>query len=188
MPKTNQREINSEEFPIEQELATNTRARDPHRGGIVVIDKDLKQYLEENPDYVRELKFNEEPVVIRLEPQGGPNPPVFQEVWNNGTPCEVMVDAQNRIVQNIEDGHHWRQLPKGAIPIDEVLVIKRKFFEQIVRSKITDVKTVWGNPGTPLAGVNDERKTTKTAIPFSLIHDPNPNGVAWLRELRRRPF
>ena len=57
--------------------------------------------------------------------------------------------------------------------------VKRKFVEVLARAKQTGIKTVVDmSNGEP---VNRIHRHTGLRYPFSIQHDPNPKGAAWLR-------
>lgn len=124
-----------------------------------------------NKDYMDELAFNEEPVTIRIEPSADKNAAMFHPIWVNGKGCEVWIAGA------------WREMT--YLPVAQVLTVKRKYVEVLLRSKTdtvhTEVKEVEGeNPK------NTIRRFTSATVSFSIIEDKNPLGAAWVNEIRRR--
>jgi hypothetical protein len=160
------REYHSDDTKIDQRPPVE-RLED--RGGDVVeAERDLKA------EYLAELAFMEEPVTIRLEPSALPNAPTTFPVWVNGREGEMLINGQ------------W--IGVGWYPVGEVITIKRKYLEVIVRNKIDTISTVHGEPGSTEFIRNEVRRNTSAVHSFSIIEDRNPRGPAWLTELRRRNF
>jgi len=126
----------------------------------------------DNKDYLDELAFMEQEVVIRLEKSTEKNSATVFPVWVNGKGCELKG----------QDGK-WYEVT--YIPVDLEVTTKRKYLEVIIRAKIDTVETdVVENPGTDPD--NRVKRFTSAVHSFSIIHDPDPRGIAWVRELRRR--
>lgn len=136
-----------------------------------------------NVEYLDELKFNEEPVTIRLEPNAERNAPGAFPVWNNGKGCEVLLDRAGRFAAHASDGGRWYEM--AYIPVGQVIVTKRKYVEIIVRAKIDTLHTEVREPESETPN-NIIKRFTSAVHSFSIIEDRNPKGVAWLSELRRR--
>lgn len=124
-------------------------------------------------EYLDELAFNEEPVTIRIEPSAEKNAALWHPIWVNGKGCEVWIGGQ------------WREFT--YLPVGEVVTVKRKYVEVLLRSKTdtvqTHVKEVEGeNPQNVI------KRFTSAVVSFSIIQDKNPLGAAWVEELRRRNF
>jgi hypothetical protein len=106
--------------------------------------------------YADKLAFNEEPVELRIEPRPERNAAGVVDVSVNGD-------------------RRW--LPVG-IPIR----IQRKFVEVLARAQPFNVATEHGtameeNPRNLI------HRTPFRAVPFSILHDPNPRGAAWLNKI-----
>lgn len=63
--------------------------------------------------------------------------------------------------------------------------IKRKYVEALARAKETKYKQTLSDPSDPGSVTMIPR--TALAFPFSVEHDPNPQGRAWLREIIKQP-
>lgn len=126
-----------------------------------------------NKKYLDELAFNEEPVTIRIEPSSDKNAALWHPIWVNGKGCEVWRAGA------------WREMT--YIPVGQVMTIKRKYVEVLLRSKTdtvhTHVREVEGENPT-----NTIRRFTSATVTFSIIEDKNPLGAAWVEEIRRRNF
>jgi len=136
-------------------------------GDIVVADKPF------DLDYAEALAFNEEPVTIRLEPSAEKNAATSFPVWVNGKGCEVLMNG--------------RWLEMIYLPVGVPLTVKRKYLEVIVRTKLDTLQTLVSEPESETPN-NTIRRFTSAVHSFSIIEDKNPQGVAWLSELRRRNF
>jgi len=139
-----------------------------NRENVVLVDR------LPNQDYLDELAFNEEPVTIRLEPSTDKNAASWFPIWVNGKGAEILINGK------------WVEY--GHLPVGQVITIKRKYVEVILRAKIDTVTT-------EVVETKDERsdnmenrvkRFTSALHSFSIIEDKNPLGVAWLREIRRR--
>lgn len=115
------------------------------------------------------LKFNEEPIAIRIEPSNEENPPMFIDCWVNGRGCEIY-----------HKGTGWT--PVGAFPVGMPLVTKRKYVEVLARAKKINVKTIIVDPGAERPQNRVRRVVSQMAV-FSVLEDRNPKGRAWLRSL-----
>lgn len=123
--------------------------------------------------YLDELKFNEEPVTIRIEPSPDKNAALWHPIWVNGKGCEVWRAGQ------------WREMT--YLPVGQVVVVKRKYVEVMLRGKTDTVQTLVAEaPGEN--PVNTVRRFTSAVMSFSIIEDKNPLGAAWVNEIRRRNF
>lgn len=155
------KELHSEDFPIEQKPDINGD-RQPE---IIRADSSL------NKDYLSELSFNEEPVVIRLEPSAEKNAPTSIPIWVNGKGCEVLVNGK------------WLEFI--YIPVGQIITVKRKYLAALLTAKLDTVETNFGKPGDENPQ-NKVSRFTSAYHSFSVIEDKNPKGAAWLSELRRR--
>lgn len=109
-----------------------------------------------NTDIFDELAFNEEYLTI-----------LIQRSSEKYAPKMVMAGVNGR--------NEW-------YPTNEPVRIKRKFVEVLVRSKPDSIRAF----EIPIEGENPENKierTSHSAHPISVMHDPNPKGYEWLRNL-----
>lgn len=107
-------------------------------------------------DQLKNLAFNEEVMTIRLERSSEKNAPHFHDFHVNGVT-------------------EW-------VPVGQPYKIKRKFVEVIARSQPYDVQTeVIEEPGRD--PFNRVIRNSRSKYPFSVIHDPNPKGFAWLTNI-----
>jgi hypothetical protein len=142
---------------------------------------DIVDVLERKPEIVRAdkidtdhadaLAFAEEPVKIRLEPSTDKNAAGYFPIWVNGKGCEVLMNGA------------WREM--AYLPVGQIITIKRKYLEVIVRAKIDTVHTEVKEPESETPH-NVVRRFTSAVHSFSVIEDNNPRGAAWLTEIRRR--
>lgn len=170
--------VHSDDYKIEQkaDLTGDLKDRDPE---VVAVER------LPNQDYLDELKFNEEPVTIRLEPTAEKNAPTAFPVWNQGKGCEVLIDRDGRFVTTTSGSGRWFEKP--YIPVGVVLTTKRKYVEIIVRAKIDTVHTEVKEKDSENPR-NTIQRFTSAVHSFSIIEDRNPKGVEWLSALRRRNF
>ena len=185
MPATAKRETHSTDLAIDQLPPITGEPLAARKPDIMIVDKDLKAAL--SPEYLAELAFNEEPVLIRLEEGSSETAPKIFPIWNNGTPCELLVN-QNGFVDNLDDSGKWMQMQNGFVPVGVTVVMKRKYLATLASAKQTKVNTVYGEPGSPDAGRNEVTRGTSSAQVFSVLEDRNPKGRPWLREVMRRNF
>lgn len=121
-------------------------------------------------DYTDALRFNEEPVTIRIERTGEKNPARVVDLWCNGKGAEAIVNGR------------WVEL--GALPIGVPVTTKRKYVEILARSKVDAIETRVENRDSERPDNLIDRSTSSRA-PFSVIEDRNPKGAAWLTNLVR---
>lgn len=120
------------------------------------------------------LAFMEEPVTIRIERGQDKHSASAIPIWNNGIPCEVLVNGK------------WIKTA-GYIPVETTLTTKRKYVEQLLRAKVDTVETVVKEePGEDPQ--NLFRRYTSALATFSIIKDANPRGVEWAQEVRSRNY
>ena len=165
MPRTKRKELHSDDMgKIEQKRDIGDD--NFHEPEIVEVDPALA-----SKDYLDELKFNEEPVTIRIEPSTDKNAGNVFPVWNNGIPAEVFERGQ------------WRRI--GWLPVGRPLIVKRKTVATMIMAKIDTIETQILDP-TEEKPNNVIRRFTSAVHSFSIMEDNNPKGAAWATELRRR--
>ena len=112
-----------------------------------------------NKSYMDELKFNEEMLTIRLERTGEKNPAKQVQIGCNG---QIL----------------W-------IDIGKTVQIPRKFVEVLAGAQPMEVQTnVVEIPNQDPQ--NNVQRLVRAGQPFSVIHDANPKGAAWLTWLLAR--
>lgn len=136
-----------------------------HPGEVIIVDKPI------NKDYLDELSFQEEPVMIILNPTAEKNAPTSFPVWVNGKGAEVFQNGR------------WDEI--GYLPIGRRLIIKRKYLEVIIRAKL-DLVTTAHDDATVERPVNRVNRATSSVHSFSILEDNNPKGRAWAEEMIRR--
>jgi hypothetical protein len=156
--------LHTSDLPIEQAPPVNIDAE--RISDIVQAGEDVLK-----KEYADELKFNEEPVDIRIEPSQEENAPdhVFSAV--NGKGAEIFVNGQ------------WIEIT--YLPVGQNLTVKRKTVANLATSKRNRIETAYPEPGAKHS-INVAHKRTSAAHVFSVLHDPNPRGPAWLKEVIRR--
>jgi len=159
-------ELHSDKLPIEQRPIPPDP--DTYDGDVILVDAALA-----TKDYKDALAFMEEPVTIRLEPSADRNAISRFAVWVNGQKAEIFQNGK------------WFAI--GWLPVGQPIIIKRKYLEVIVRTKLDTVHTEVRNPDSEHP-FNTEQRFTSAVHSFSIIEDKNPKGVAWLTEMRRRNY
>lgn len=157
------REVHSENTKIEQMPPIGELS--DYEGEIIRADRVIKT------EYLDELKFNEEPVTVRLELSSAEFAPNTFPVWNNGKGAELFLN---------DKWVEWKYLPIG-VPI----IIKRKILAIIAGSKTTRITTQHQSTEAERP-INRVGKATSSSQAFSVLHDANPRGAPWLTELIRR--
>lgn len=106
-------------------------------------------------DYAAALAFNEELVDVVVHESTEPNASPLVDTYVNGVPQRFIRGQTQRV--------------------------KRKFVEVLARAKQTGIKTIVDmSNGEP---VNRIHRHTGLRYPFSIQHDANPKGAAWLRNI-----
>lgn len=149
----------------------------------IVGDTDLKERESDiiqveksvhSKEYLDELKFNDDPVEIRLEPSSDANAPTSVPVWVNGRGAEVLMK-------------NGRWMTITYLPVGIPLVTKRKYVAGLVNAKLDKIHTEYTIPSKPDEEIENKVKTFTSAYhSFSILHDPSPRGSAWLTEMLRR--
>ncbi len=121
-----------------------------------------------------ELKFNEEPVTIRLEPSTDENAALHFPCWVNGRGAEVWNESTRQ----------W--IAFGYLPVGRTLIVKRKYVEVLLRAKIDRIRTVEDKDQNSEFVANRERRSTSAVHALSILEDRNPMGAAWASDIRRR--
>lgn len=158
-------ELSNESVTIEQKPPIDDI--DKYDGDVVLVER-----IEEQ-DQLAALAFNEEPVTIRLQPSPEKNAAMVFPIWVNGKPAEVFQRGR------------WEEI--GYLPVAQVLVVKRKVLEVIIRAKVDTVSTAIMNPESERPD-NRTNRFTSPVHSFTIIEDRNPRGSAWASELMRRNF
>jgi hypothetical protein len=102
------------------------------------------------------LKFAEDVLTVMVHETTNPEDHPSPEVWNDG-----------RMVI----------FPRGV-----EIQVKRKFVEVLARSK---KRTFSQQKIVDVNGIESYRNIPHTALtyPFTIVHDPSPNGRAWLKKI-----
>lgn len=167
-PSARKRELHTADMPIRQHSSITMPDLDQafERDSDVEIftEKQLQQHRAEA------LAFNEEPMMIRIEPSSEKNAPKCVDCWVNGKGAEVFDVQDNR----------WYAY--GALPVGRVIITRRKYVEVLARSKKDDVSTEVIGPETEKPENKVHRHTSQRAV-FTVIDDRNPKGAEWLSRL-----
>lgn len=122
-------------------------------------------------EYAERIKMGEDPIEIEIQPASEENAPTSYPAWVNGKGAEVFMNGQ------------W--LPITYLPVGIPMVVKRKYVEVLARAKTDNIKTMHDEASVAQPRNEVQRRTSAVAN-FNVLNDPNPRGVAWLSELRRR--
>lgn len=172
MPKSNMPAEKINDIPIDQApvIGSDQTEREP----VVVKAEKMppKEWLED-------LKFMDEPVTIRIEPSSEKNAPQWVASSVNGDWAEI----------RRPDGS-WQTQMEGFLPVGIKITTKRKYLENLIRSKI-DIIDVEGTDGhaVDMGMANRIRRSTSAVHGITIINDPSPaRGQQWVEECRRRYF
>lgn len=160
-------ELHSDNLPQVAQRAPIPPNSNEYAGDVITGES----ILSADNDYLAELAMMEEPVTIRLEPSSDKNAATVFPIWVNGKPAEVFQRGR------------WDEI--GYLPVGRPLVIKRKVLEVIIRAKTDAVHTRVQNMDAERPE-NVVERFTSPVHSFSIIHDDNPRGPAWVSEIRRR--
>lgn len=156
-------EIHSADVAIEQRAPILDP--DNYDGELLIGEKVL------DAAYADELLFNEDPVVIRIEPGTDMNASRFFPVWVNGKGAEVFRRGR------------WESVT--YLPTGEPITVRRKVLETILRAKVDKISNEV--EGAESDHVNNRiTRFTTSVVSVSLLQDPNPRGGAWMTEIIRR--
>ena len=158
-------ERHSEDSPISQppeiDVSDLDENLDTRRPEIIMADPEM---LKERAKlyYVDQLAFNEELVGIYL-----------YRGREEFAPDEVTVGVQGRQV---------------SIPVEQEVLVRRKYLEVLVRAQPQSVRTQVIKPQEGSESVMIQNKIVRTrssAYAFTVTQDKNPRGQAWLEGVRR---
>lgn len=164
------RELHTSDVKIEQKPVIDLATIDPTDRDPEIIRADPAALQK---DYADALAFNEEPVEIHIEPGTGDFAPTHHYCAVNGKGAEARV------------GSRWVEF--SWLPVNQTLIVKRKYVENLLRSKVDKVETIVPNV-TDTVMNNRIRRVTTGACTFSIIRDDNPKGRAWFERIRRQNF
>lgn len=121
------------------------------------------------------LKFNEEPVVIYIHPNLGTNhPEPAVPMWINGKGAEVY------------DKHSKRWIEIGMLPIGIEVTTRRKYVEQLARSKSENLTTKAYKDASTGNAYNETRRTQSLNNSFQIVYDWNKKeGKPWFDKIMR---
>lgn len=123
-------------------------------------------------EYADALAFNEEPVKIRISRSNEKNAPPSYPFWVNGKGCEVMMNGK------------WVEWI--YIPVDTIVITKRKYLAVMASAKFDNVTTDVGKPSDDSDVVkNRVRRDTSPAVTLSVLDD-TPRGHEWFSSLTRQ--
>ncbi len=172
MARTANQEVHSADTPPEQKASVIIDPKNRESDVIEAAPVDLKK------DYLEQIAFNEEPVTIRIARLTGKNAAKTVPVWVNGKGCEVWDERLKR----------WLEITH--VPVETVVITKRKYVAVLASAKQDSIETTGTDPedvGKPHE--NRAERNTSALCSFTVIHDPaGRRGADWLTELLRRNF
>lgn len=139
-----------------------------HQGDLVLLDG-----IEVTQDYLDELAFNEEWLEIIINPSTHKNAASIFENWSNGVGAELLINGKPVIVRDL--------------PVGKPIMVKRKIVEQIIRARVTEVRTIYESTNVENPR-NEIGRTDSRVHSFSLLHDPSPKGREWMAMVYARPI
>ena len=153
--RSTRRDFHADEHPVGQDAPRHMKSTGPAEDA---LEAPTIEPVEGpvNWDKVNHEAFMEEEVTVQVHDTTDPNADPFPVVWVNGVSQYFL---------------RGKEQP-----------VKRKFVEVLARAK----KTVFSQEMYKDAAGNDAyRQIPHTALtyPFSVTHDPNSNGHAWLKAL-----
>ena len=149
-------------------------AQVPHLApGQLPRDLTIVHMRELDTDWADQMEFNKEPVTIRILPPNERNPPNYIECGVNGVGCEVWNERAKR----------WDQWFR--VPVNEIITVKRMYLENLLRSRITRIRTADFRPGQGDPDPTIYRDTT-SVFSVDIIKDKNPQGREWVDSIRRQ--
>lgn len=130
--------------------------------------------IEVDEAYLAELAFNEEWLEILINPSTHKNAADIFENWSNGIGAEMLINGKPIIVRDL--------------PVGKPITVKRKIVEQIIRARVTEVRTIYEstNVENPRNAIG---RTDSRVHSFSVLHDPSgAKGHEWMRMVYARPI
>lgn len=163
--KTDRNDVSREKSSGERLFGTRLK----HKGEIMLLDG-----IEVDEAYLAELAFNEEWLEILINPSTHKNAASIFENWSNGVGAEMLINGKPVIVRDL--------------PVGRPITVKRKIVEQIIRARVTEVRTIYEsiNVENPR---NEIGRTDSRVHSFSVLHDPaGAKGHEWMRMVYERPL
>ena len=164
---TRKKELHTSDVKIEQAEPIVDRG---DQGGIAIVAKALKIDPAKHPhlekSYYDELAFNEEPLTVRFTSGQDRHAPKFVDCSVNGKGIEVLMD-------------NGKWLEVFQVPVNQNVVMKRKYVEVFARCKHTYVTARHEYEGNNPDPINKTVPTSDFKHPFSTVEDKNPKGPEW---------
>ena len=156
------KEIHTDDLEVGQYDAVNL---DKERTSDIVLPVDGEQL--DTDQYLRSMKFYEEPMTISIHRSADKFPAPVVDLWVDGKGAEQFVNGKWMIC--------------GWLPVGVPCITKRKFVEVLARAKTDSVQTRVVKHENHEDNLAD--RTTSTKYPFSVIQDSNPMGHQWLSKV-----
>lgn len=138
-------------------------------GDLVTLDG-----IEVDEAYLAELAFNEEWLEILINPSTHKNAANIFENWSNGVGAEVLINDKPVIVRDL--------------PVGQPITVRRKIVEQIIRARVTEVRTIYESTNVENPR-NEIGRTDSRVHSFSVLHDPSGRkGHEWMKMVYARPI
>lgn len=118
-------------------------------------------------DYVSELAFMEQPIMIRIERSNEKFAPNTVDCWVNGKGAELFVNGK------------W--MVCGWLPVGKPIVTRRKYVEVLLRAKPEAVSTqvIRHNESED----NILNRFTSNKYPLAILQDNDPRGIEWANQI-----
>ena len=161
------RETSTADTPIQQ-----MQPSEDGEGGLDPFELEPADEAALKQEYLEALKFMDEPVKIIISQGTERGAPLTVDCWVNGRGAEIWLNGK------------WAV--SGWLPVNMEIITKRKYLENLLRSKPTSYQTVVGKPGDEVIR-NASVPTTTLRNQISLLEDKNPLGRAWFQSVVQAP-
>ena len=139
-----------------------------HTGEFMMLDG-----IPVDQDYLDELAFYEEPLMVMINQSSHKNAASIFENWSDGRGAEMQINGKWVIIKDL--------------PVGEPITIKRKIVEQIIRARVMNVQTIHEEP--PISSPRNQIVRNSSHVhSISILRDDNPKGREWLEMAYRRPI
>lgn len=139
---------------------------------IAILAKQLRIDIVKHPsltkDYLEELAFMEEPLIVRFSSGLDPHAPKFVDCSVNGKGIEVLMDNGK-----------WFEL--FQVPVNRNITMKRKYVEVFARCKHVYLTAKHEMQGEDV--INKSVPNADFKHPFSIIDDKSPRGDEWFNRV-----
>ena len=146
--------VHNEDLPIREPATLDLEDGEDRAAEIIVSDEQLAE-----KDYLDELKFNEDLLVIYINRAPEEHAPETYDIAVNGRAIRV--------------------------PVEQPVRVARKYVEVLARAQPIRVRTISGKDDSDRGAYNKIARSQARGYSFSVHHDPSPKGTAWLAKVMR---